>query len=521
MKARLYIALGALLALVVPSGAFAQTAEDALRFTDRTPATGPRLLGMGGVGIAGVADYGAFVVNPAGLGYFERSMLGGSLNTLSAVDESRYQTVGFTTLDEADIRKTTLGNLAYVYKMPTSRGSLVFGGAFNQVGSFDRNLRYGGPNDASSISDSFLPYDDEFEVVQNDDGTYAPSFFHVIPELAYQAGAIEFLSENVEPGGPLFYQAVAPGTTIEQAGNVMEEGRMSELNLGGAWEAAPDVMVGLSANFAFGTYRFNSFYEEFDARDENLPEDYIVILPDRELQGFDFLEYEQGFKSDLTGFNLRAGASVEVGEGTRLGFLVETPTFYEISESYFRDLVTGFDQVVGPGGGSTMSAGEDGDYEYSLRTPWRLGGGIAWSHGDLLLAGDVEYVDWSQMEFDSDDDSFDDVNRSIRENLDPVWNARIGAEYRFGSLAVRGGFAYQPDPRSAEIVVGGDESDRSKTFFSAGGSYYFDDQFMLDFGWMQERFDDQFVPYRDVTDPPVVEEEVVRNRFMVGVRVLF
>lgn len=509
------------LAAFLPSALYAQTGEDALRFTDRAPATGPRMMGMAGVGIAGVGDYGALYTNPAGLGYLGSSLFGGSLKMLSAVDETRYQTTGRTSLEEGDIRATRLGNLAYMYKVPTSQGSLVVGAAYNQVNSFDRSVMYAGANSGSSISDSFLPYSGEFEVVEDDAGNPMPRFFHVIPELAYNAGAIEFLSENVDSNQPLFYQAVVPGTTIDQTGDVLEDGRMNELSFGGAWEAAPNVMVGLSGNFAIGTYRFNSFYAEDDTRNENAPEDYIVILEDRELQGFDFLEYEQGFESDLTGFNLRAGVSGEVANGVRLGLVLETPTFYDINEEYFRDLTTGFDQVVGVNQNRLMSADQEGEFEYSLRTPWRMGGGVAWERGNLLLAGDAEYVDWSQMEFDADDASFDDTNRNIRENLDPVWNTRLGGEYRFGSLAVRGGVAFQPDPRSVRIQNAGETTDRGKTFFSAGLGYHFADQFVVDLGWMQERFNDEFVPYRDVSEPPVVEEDVVRNRFSVGVRVLF
>lgn len=498
-----------------PSPSSAQTGEDALRFAERSPATGARMMGMAGVGIAGVADYSAFVTNPAGLGYLGTSLFAGALNSMSSTDESRYQTVGFTTLDEGDLSSTNLGNLAYLYKAPTAQGALVLGAAFNQVNTFDRNLRFSGPNAENSISDSFLPYPSEFEV-ETDNGSSQPIFFNDIPALAYNGGAIEFLAENVGTDQPLFYQAVAPGTTIEQLGDVLEEGQMNEINVGGAWEAAQNVMVGASANFSFGTYQFNSRFEEDDANNENLPDDYIVILSDGELRGFDFLRYDQGFESDLTGINLRAGISSEAAQGIRVGATVETPTYYNVNETYFREIETFFDE------GGSLSDSQRGEFEYEVYTPWRLGAGLAWSNDDLLVSGDLEYVDWSQLELDSDDTSFDEENRMIRENLEAVWNARVGAEYQFGSLAVRGGLAWQPDPRTFEIEHNGSETDRSKTFLSLGVGYQFADRFLIDLGWMQERFDDLYAPYGDVAStPPVAEEDLVRNRVSVGVRVLF
>ena len=492
----------------------AQTGEDAFRFAERAPATGARAMGMAGVGIAGIADYSAFFTNPAGLGYLQASLFGGSLNSLSVTDEARYQTIGFTSFGESDVRATHLGNLAYVYKVPTSRGSLVVGAGYNQADAYDRSLQFAGQNAANSVSDSFLPFADEFEVAFDDAGPF-PHFFHDVPELAFQGGAIEFLSENVGTDQPLFYQAVVPGTTIEQFGDVLEEGRMSELNVGGAWEASPNVMVGLSGNFSFGTYRFNSIFEESDSQNENGPDDYIVVLSDGELRGFDFLTYEQGFESDLTGFSLRGGVSTDVAGGARLGLTVETPTFFVVNEDFHRSVETIFDI------GGSLSESQRGEFEYEIRTPWRLGAGAAWHNGDILIAGDVEYVDWSQMELDADGTSFDDVNRDIRQSFDPVWNAKIGAEYLLGNVALRGGFAIKPDPRVFE--QGADQTfDRDKTFFSAGVGYQFADRFFVDLGWMQERFDDQYVPYGDVsTTPPVAEEEVVRNRVSIGVRVMF
>ena len=516
MKRRFLSAL--VLALFAASPAYAQVLHNTYIFTSRSPATGPRMAGMAGVGIAGIADYGALRTNPAGLGYFKRSEASGSLNAISSADASRYLTGVRTTPEmEADVRATRLGNLAWVHKLPTSRGSFVLAVGFNEVGIFDRNLVFGGANASSSISASWLPYGDEYTIEKDKEGFF-PVFSSDLPDLAYQGGGIEFLEENVMAGGDHFYEAVAPGTRIEQMGDVLEKGRANEVSVGGAWEASPRVMVGFSANFAFGSYRIDNAYLEEDAYNENGKDDYEVITPNGSLFGFQRLRYEEGFESDLVGFNVRGGVSRAFSNGLRAGLSIETPTFYEISETHYRELTTWFDE------GGSLSGDIDYRYEYELRSPWRIGAGVSWEPGAFSLAGDMEYVDWSQMKFDGhaeDSDLYRDLNREIRDDMESVWNVRIGVSYAFKSITLRAGVANYPDPFGLEVSDRGDEASRDRGFLSFGLSYRFSDKFHIDAGWTGVEYHDEYLPYGHVDDPPLVEERVTQNRFLLGVRVGF
>ncbi|HEX7072135.1 MAG TPA: outer membrane protein transport protein, partial [Rhodothermales bacterium] len=474
----------------------AQTAEDAIRFTQRAPATGARMSGLAGAGLVGIADQSALILNPAGLAYFTRSELSAGLNILSTADEARYFTPAAGDVFERNLRDTGIGNIAWVYKVPTVTGSLVLAAAFNQVNTFDRNLIFEGENSESSISDSFLPFDDEYEV-DFDNGAPFPRFFADTPELAYLGGAIEFLGEDVGAGYP-FYQAVDPSTTIRQSGEVLEEGRLKELNFGGAVEALKGVMAGASLNLAFGSYRFRSDFDETDHLNQNGPSQYEIFLPNDTLRGFDQLFYTERLESDLVGVNARFGVSGAIGPSVRLGVTLETPTYYNVNEDYERIVETFFDE-----GGSLAHGGQPGDagqgeFEYTITTPWRIGGGVAFAAVGLTVTADAEFVDWSQLRLDADTDQayFEDVNRQIRDDYEGVWNTRVGLEYNIENLSLRGGIAFLPDPARDRIELrNGDELDRERTFFSLGASYKFADQLLLDFAWMQERFDDAYVPY--------------------------
>jgi long-subunit fatty acid transport protein len=494
--------------------ASAQTGDDGLRFSERDPAVGARLGGMAGAGgVAGMADLGALFSNPAGLAFLNRSELSGSLNTFSTTEDARFVTPAFSGSMSRNVRDMGIGNLGYAYRVPTQQGSLVIAAGINQVRDFGRGFRYAGENGSSSVTDVFMPLSGDFEVREDDDGYY-PRFFRDLSALAYEAGAIEFLFENVGTGSPLFDQAVFPGTRIEQAGDVFEEGRVTELNFGGAFEASQGVMVGLSVNVNYGTYRFTSIHEEADLVGQN--ENYIVLVGDNELRGLDFLRYEQGVESTIGGLNLRGGVSANVSPEFRVGFTVESPTFNRISETYWQDLETFFIE------GGSLGSSREGDYDYNLRSPWRLGAGLSYNAPAFTVGLDAEFIDWSQMRFSTDmvtDEAyFDGLNRDIRDAYDPVLNLRLGGEYRLGPLALRGGAAHFPDPRSDAGDTG--SVDRARTYLSAGLGYTFNDQFTLNAGWMGESFSDRYRPYT-ATDGPIVDEDVFRSRLSLGATIRF
>ena len=518
-----YLLLLAAFMLAVPSQEVrAQTAEDALLFTQRLPATGARSIGLAGTGIAGLGDYSDFLMNPAGLGHTRSSQINASLNFLSVNNEGIVDLPGFGNSIEEELTNQSLGNLAGIYKVPTSQGSLVMGVSYNQTNSYHRSLFFRGLTNEESITDVLLPFDDEFDIGEDDAGFF-PVFFADLPEIAYLGGAVEFLGENVDTGGPLFYQAVNPGSTIEQSSDVFQDGRLNEISFGGAVEASRGVMVGASLNVSFGRYEFESFFDEFDINGENTQDLYVVIDGETEYRGFDLVTYTERFESELIGVNLRAGLSADAGPGFRVGLTLETPTYYRVDELFETEVSTLFDNGLSLAYGGQPGDVGRGTFEYDITTPWRFGAGLSYSISGLTIMGDVQLVDWSQMELDAstDRDFFASINRSIRNDFNAVVNTSLGAEYTMDDLSLRVGFAMQPDPNDGLLTLSDGsllDPDTDRTYVSAGLGYTFSNKFRIDFGWMQETQEDIYIP--DFTTYTVTED-IVRNHFQVGVSVLF
>jgi hypothetical protein len=536
--------LGGVAAVGLPSATRAQTASDALQFSQRAPAVGSaRVLGRGGTGRAGIAGTSALYYNPAGLGWMEASAATGALAIVGTGDEARYQVGTLDPTRQSESVSDFGGHFALAYEFPTQRGSLVLAGAYNQVNTFGRAFSFAGRNNSNSVTDTFLPESGEYFIGEDGRPAFPPEeASSLLPFVAYEAGAVGFYPGDEYP----FRQAVVPGTTVEQRGTVTRDGRTQELNLGAGVEAAPGVMLGGSANVSFGTYRYENEYVEEDVLDENRPQDFSIPLEGGTLRGFDRLTYNERFESNLAGLNLRGGVSAKARPGVRVGATVETPTFYQVDEEFTQAEITMvFDE--GFGGDNTRSYGnlpEDegiGESKYRVRTPWRLGAGaqisllpLTGGVADLTLSADVEFLDWSQLDLDSDAVDLDGPNSPdvfADENFQSVVNTNLGAELRVGGAALRAGFASRPDPVEGEFELdSGETTDASRVAYSLGAGYRFAENVRVNVAWLTARYDQQYRPYAS-PDPvpgesegitaPYVDQDITRNRFFVGVRYAF
>lgn len=525
MKNTLYIALMLLIGFASAPTVQAQTAADALRYTQRGSFASPRSTGMAGIGLAGIADPAAIFTNPAGLGFMQTSQAGAGLNTVFVQNDGTYLLGNASNERSTTYTTTRLDNAFAIQKVPTVQGSLVFGIGFQQNNAYDRELAFRADALNTSISSSFLPGSNQYRV--NNDGSI--SFDRTLSNIAYRAGLIEYYQEFADDGQYPFLEAVKPNTTVEQRGQVLERGPLNDLVLASAVEVAPGVMAGASVNLGFGTYVFERRFEERDALNQNGADDYFVFANGRYYEGFDRLIVRDRIRTGLVGIGIKGGISFQ-GQGPfRAGLTLETPTYYTVTEDYETRMEMFFDD-----GGTLSYGGSRGDvgtgtYEYGIITPWRLGAGFSFIEGPVLVSAEMEFVDWSQLRLDDRDNSgfFDDENALIRNRLGPVLNVRSGVEYAINNFTVRMGAAYLPDARTQRSIFDDtfDEEDnsfrRSQLVLSAGVSLEAARNTFIDFGLSQTSFKDRYVPYNDGLTSALVEERILRNRVTMGLRIGF
>jgi long-subunit fatty acid transport protein len=478
-------ALGlALVALVTTGSLRAQFAEDALRFSTFNLGVGARSAGMGNVSIGLADDYSALFTNPAGLGSLRSYEFSVGLSNSSYNNDATF----FGNMLNATDRVTNLNNIGLVYPVPTKRGSLVFAFGFARVANYSTTSSFKGFNPGNSIVEALTP---DVNLNSMSSADRKSLLDNNIPFQIYLADS---------SAGRLY-----PNVTdsVQQEGSVREGGGLNSWSFGGAIEIAKGLTLGLGLNILSGSYSYDRLFTESDAK--NI---YHYGPP----FDFDHFRYESSVNSNISGYNGVIGLMYRKQGKYKVGLTVRTPTYYDISEDFSDVGSSWFDN------GDYYSIKNPGSTKYNIRTPFIFSGGASFQVTEwLLLAGDAEYTDWTQMEFtNTDNQDLIDENRVIRDVFRPTTNLRGGAEITFFNLGLklRGGAVYNPSPYLADQNT----TDYDQLYFTGGFGLAVDENVFVNgsiaFGKWKTFRDNYYLPGLTVA-PSRTSESVNTNTLNV------
>jgi long-subunit fatty acid transport protein len=413
------ISLLAVIIFIGLQGVQAQYVEDALRFSQFSSSVGARSQAMGNTNVGIADDYSALFGNPAGLSQQKSFEFSIGLSRLGYGNDVTF--LGNKTTDNNNA--INLNNLGIVYPIATVRGGLTFAFGFGRVANYTSVASFDGFNPLSSIVQSF-------DLVNND--------------LPYQLYLTDTLRNPILTGN------------VQQTGKILEDGGVNHWSFGGAIDIAPNLSLGITLNFVSGSYSYDREFTETDTRN------VYSIFPDN----FHDWTYTSTIKSDLSGFNALFGLMYRKPGKFQIGGTVRIPTYYEISETFTDDGASKFDD------GFTASTTSEGETKYKVITPFVVSGGISVQPLDwLLLAGDAEYTDWTEMEFDSNNPDLIQENRNIKKWMRDTWNLRGGAEVSILEigLKLRAGIEWKPSPWK------NDPSDYDQWIYTSGLGFALDE----------------------------------------------
>jgi len=399
----------------------AQFAEDALRFSQYGLGVGGRSPGMGNVSIGAANDFSALFSNPGGLALIRDFEISVGLSYLGYNNDATFLASSMSSAKNF----SNLNNLGFVYPIPTSRGSLTFAFGFGRITNFGTTAEFKGFNPTSSIilaktpgtNLNFLSSNERKNLLDNN--------------IPYQL----FLADTIN--GKLV--SLVKGN-VQQSAIVREGGGINHWSFGGAIDIARDVALGASLNIVSGRYSYDREFSEDDAR--NL----YQRLPGESLGRFDHFSLVSIINGELNGVNGLFGLMYRRAGKFQLGLTVRTPTSMSITETFSDEAQSRFDPNAN-GTVDRFNVSFDGKTEYRVITPPMFGAGISIRLRDwLMVGGDAEYIDWTQIEFDSSNPDLLAENRLIQRLFRPTTNLRGGIEVSLWDQGVhlRGGVIWKP-----------------------------------------------------------------------------
>lgn len=415
-----------LLAFVFAGSVFAQNSNDALRLSEPGLISSARALSMGNSLSAVGNDFSSVSLNPAGLGLYNNSEI-----TISGFNNNfSNNTLYYGNSIQDSFDATNFSQFGLVYKMPTSRGSLVFALGYNRTKDFNRIVKFSGYNyERNSMIQDLTDKRSDF---------------------AYNVGVSYPINSNTD------------GTLIDgrltQAGKTNDEGGIDNWSLSVATEIQQNMFIGGTFSIVSGNFNRRKIYTETDT--QNIYNLVQTDPADPKTLGFQAFDYNESINWEISGWDLQLGLIYKLRNKASIGATIRFPRSINIKESYRVGSTGTFlnHQYIADDGFS--------QYEYKILTPFEFTIGGAYDAGQILLCGDIKYIDYTQMEFSNglNPATREDINFGIKEDFRKVVNVNLGGEIDIPNIGVklRAGFIYMKSPYKNDapeydkkIVTGG------------------------------------------------------------------
>lgn len=426
--------------LVFCSVVSAQNINDALRLA--LPGIGPnaRSLGMGNSYIGLSDDAAAAYFNPAGFGLLKRVEFSGGISYSKVNNDATF----FGNTTPFSNTQTRLDRLSFALPIPTERGSLVFGISYHNTKDLTGALKFNGFNTTNT------------SMIQD---------LNIDSSIPYNL----FLTDSN-------YNTIINGQ-LQQNGAILSSGGLNNWTFSAAIEVYKNIFVGGNLDIITGNFKYDNDYYETDIN--NI---YQGVTAAGEPQTTDFQSFylNRILNWDLSGWDAKLGFLYQVGSNARIGFTVQFPKSYTVSE----DFTASGSSHFGTGQVYTLNSDDYTDHvKYDIITPYELGAGFSVSVKGAIVNAEATLIDYSQLQFDNPDGLSDQyvsgLNKDIKDQLTAVFNYNIGLEYTITDigLRLRGGYFVQPSAYKS------DPSAYDRKYFTAGVGILAEETVGIDLGY--------------------------------------
>jgi hypothetical protein len=427
-----------------------------------------RYVGMGGALDALGADISTIGTNPAAIGIFRHSYIGGTLGIVSQenavrFDQTRktnlsFDQVGFVWANVMDDDDDTYLNFAFNYHKSRNFNQILSAANSLNRASLSK-LAYGKSTLGNENRGGYYVKEDGNGVMvegwQNRSKGCERAYPYTQWDHVYTNGLMwdnvnapapdGTTSPYYDPSEILFKNVFFDATGYDF--NRGHKGYIADFDFNFSGNIANKLFLGFTLGFHNVDYMGYSEYKEFlvDGADQYIGN--ALLADERKITG--------------TGVDLKFGAIFRPFEDSpfRFGLSISTPTWYDLKSRNATVLINATDYAaanptsgIKNWGWDEYSSGET--YEFKYYTPWKFGLSLGHTFGDYLALGaGIEYSDYScadtrindgEDEYGNTDSYSDDVmNSNTEKSLKEVLTYRVGAEFKPDpSMAVRLGYNY-------------------------------------------------------------------------------
>jgi hypothetical protein len=453
-------------AILISSNIYSQLYEfDGNMISSNIYGGSSRNIALGGASTALGGDLGSISQNPASIGVFRTSEFSFTPMFNSMNTSNRY--LGETL--KSSKNDLNLGNIGTVFAYTTGNTdgwigvNLSFG--YNMLNNFTNNYAFHGTTSNTTLGNEFAQF-------ANAD---PPNLDTYREQLAYDLRVI--LKDNIG-----FYSPYS-GYKIEQSHYYNRKGQTNEYYFGIGANYEHKLYLGATINMR------SAYYDEEFIHTESEPTYY-------DLPSYTF---NKSYSTVSKGYSFNLGAIYRPIETVRLGLSLHSPIVNWVDQQMNTNMVINevtyypLDNV-----GNDVLPSTD---KYSVSSPWKAEFGAAYMFLQYgLISFDYEYADYRNMSFSDGDYAsvINKVNSMTDKTFKTTHNFRIGAEARFGSAYLRGGYAFYQNPFATSDInktelnyLAGD-----KNIYSAGFGFRSNGYF-IDFAYSYLTYNESYKMYVD------------------------
>ncbi len=483
----------------MPFSIQAQDLADALRYSSVQVQGTARAGAMGNAFGALGGDFTSVSINPAGIGIYRFGEF--TLTPVSGNTSMESNYLGTKVKDHSN--KFALNNISYVSVMPFGNNdaglvSINFGIGYNRLKDFNS---YGIMQGYDVKNGSFMDF---FADRANRDiwSDYYEELAWKTDMLLYDENAKEYYSDLQDAG-----YGQNQRKTYSKNGSIDEYSFATGINFNHM------LYFGASLGITDLYYYESTTFSETDSKN-NIP-------------FFNDYSFNSSLRTSGVGYNLKLGVIVKPINEIRLGWSIQTPTYYKLNDSFSTSMKSNI--TYSDGSERYDERSPYSDYDYRLETPFRTTFSSAFVISDIgLLSVDLELTNYKSAKLRSGSDGYDfvDENMDINKAYKTTATLRVGGEIRATkAVSLRGGLEYYPSAYKARAFNTEQLNSDANLLTLATGIGYRSGSFFADLAYRYSAITEYDYPYStpvllDYPAPEAISFDVVKNSvlFTLGVK---